>query len=201
MGIEYHLNGWPQKDSLPKQHYDQYRGPLVIVGPGRSVWDDLAQVSVTGDVMAVNDIGMHLPLPFKHWYSNDAKQMQAWLGARRRRYQQEFPIPILHSCHAGTQVRWAWGNHGSSGLQACFVGLAMGYEEITLCGVPVDNSGHYFDPPEGHKLQYNPMGWPKGGSWTGFDRENEKKFWLKARAHIFDGRVKSLSGWTAQILG
>lgn len=199
MGLEYHLNGWPRGD-LPKQYYGKYDGSLVIVGPGRTVWDDLELVNVNGDVMAVNDIGMHLPLPFKHWYSNDARQMASWLGARRRRYQQEFPTPLLHSCHNGTQIRWHWGNHGSSGLQACLVGLALGYEEITLCGIPVDNSGHYFDPPEGHRLQFNANGWPKGGSWSGFDRENERRFWKKAKSHIFEGRVHSMSGWTATIL-
>lgn len=200
MGLEYHLNGWPVR-TLPEKHLKSCSGSLIIAGPGRDIWEDLSQVNLNGDIMAVNDVGMHLPLPFKHWYSNDAKQLPFWLGARRRRYQQEFPHPLLHSCHRGNVISWEWGNHGSSGLQACFVALALGYEEILLCGVPCDDSGHYFDPPEGHRLQFNVNGWPKGGTWSKFDRENERKFWTTARAHIFDGQVKSMSGWTRQLLG
>jgi hypothetical protein len=62
----------------------------------------------------------------------------------------------------------------------------LGYEEIVLAGIPMDNAGHYFDPP-----------------WVATDLADSAvaTVWREARDRVFDGRVKSLSGNTRDWLG
>ena len=80
---------------------------------------------------------------------------------------------------------------GSSALPACYVGLALGYESILLAGVPLDDTGHFFDPPEDHHLR-------KDRKWSNFTNEAQEYIWRNAR---LDGRVKSFSGRSREWLG
>ncbi|MFQ5622443.1 MAG: hypothetical protein ACE5FS_03505 [Paracoccaceae bacterium] len=161
-----------------------FSGRLTIAGGGRCVWSDL-EGHWNGDVMCVNDIGMHFPGQVRHWYSNDAKMLAKWSAARRPLLVARQERAILHhSCNPG-HIHWPWPGHGSSGLNAVYTGLGLGYDEIFLAGMPLDDSGHYFDPP-----------WVK----TNFVREVPERYWIRARDHIFKGRVKSLSGRSKEIL-
>lgn len=180
------------QNSLPKLK-KYFEGKLLIVGGGRCVWDDLQRISVNNyDIMCMNDIIMHLPYRINHVYSNDDKMLTNWVAARRPRYKKDFEENILkHTCQTGNCIVWPFPGHGSSGLNACYTGLALGYTEIVLAGVPLDDSGHYFDPP-----------WVK----TNFVKEvgmrdGEIKFWANAKRNIFNGKVRSLSGRTKELLG
>ncbi len=173
---------------------------MVVVGGARCVWDDLALVGIRGgednngyDVMCVNDIVMHYPGRVFHFYSNDHRWMPKWIAARRELHSRKYGgIRHTHSCRTGGQHSWPWPGHGSSGLGAVYTGLAMGYTSIVLCGVPLDDGGHYFDPP-----------WVK----TNFNREvgvkgnGDMMYWQGARDKVFEGRVKSASGRTRELLG
>lgn len=88
-------------------------------------------------------------------------------------------------------VVWPWPGFGTSGFNAVLTGLGLGYEEIILAGIPLDDSGHYFDPPN---------------TRTKFTQEvptlnGELKHWADAERNLFKGRVKSLSGRTREVLG
>lgn len=172
----------------------RHSGILLVCGSARCVWGDLEPWRGSGhDIMAVNDVGMHIPLDIAHWYSNSAEELHFWRHNRRRDYSRDF---ITHAW-AGSDnsysidYRWPVPGHGTSSLNACYVGLLMGYERIILCGVPLDDSGHYFDPP-----------------WqiTHFSRsprsvDNKVRYWSNAAERVFGGRVKSMSGRTREILG
>jgi len=169
-------------------------GVLLIVGSGRCVWDDLDKVlsndgnyyRVGPDVMCLNDMVMHFPGKVDHVYSNDEKELPKWIEARRPRALKDFPHAILqHTCQKGkgNQIVWPWPGHGTSGLNAVYTGLALGYDEIILAGIPMDGSGHYFDPPW-KETNYIPMG----------------RYWKMAAEKVFDGKVKSLSGQTKEII-
>jgi hypothetical protein len=67
------------------------------------------------------------------------------------------------------------------------VGLALGYDKIILAGVPIDGTGHFFDPP--------------GKVVNQFLGTNIKEEWNNANRNYFKGRVKSLSGRTREWLG
>ena len=76
---------------------------------------------------------------------------------------------------------------GTSGMFGCYIGLAMGYSKIILAGIPMDGTGHFFDPP-----------------WVGtveLTQDAEKIVWTQAANGLFRGRVKSMSGNTRKWLG
>lgn len=181
------------ENHFPK--HKKYSGTLLIAGGGRCLWDDLEKIRIPEDVMCVNDIIMHFPFKVTHAYSNDWKMLPNWIAARRPRYKIDFHENIIaHSCYG--ERAWPWPGHGTSGLNAVYTGLALGYDEIILAGIPLDDDGHYFDPPTG-KLFKKP-----GTKFTKEcpDRDNEPRHWGHAARHIFNGRVKSLSGRTRELL-
>ncbi len=84
--------------------------------------------------------------------------------------------------------RWPWTKHGTSGLGAILTALALGYEEIVLCGMPLDESGHNGEPP-----------WRKCGFLN--EVPDADPHWRLAIDLAFGGKVKSMSGRTKEWLG
>lgn len=74
-----------------------------------------------------------------------------------------------------------WTN-GSSGLYAVSVALEMGATRVVVCGCPLDDRENAF----------------RGERWTAFNRY--RAGWTK-RAEELRPRVRSMSGWTAELLG
>lgn len=176
---------------------DSYSGRLLIMGTGRCLWEDIERfVGVRdiaedwADVMTVNDAVMYVPYPVSHAYSHDDPQLVHWVAGRRRRYQAMYDLDII--AHSVTEVEtenvveWPFPNTGTSGLGAAYVACALGYSDIVLLGLPLDDSGHFYDPP-----------WIR----SNFSREENERRWIRARDEIFQGRVKSVSGRTRDILG
>ena len=168
----------------------RFSGPLLVLGGGRTVWDDYAKVRPwKGEIMAVNDIGAHLHDRIRHWVTLHSEYLAGWIEYRNRHnYGDRVPaMTHSHKMKPGVDVLWPLSAvGGTSVLFACYVALLLGYDEIVLAGVPMTGDGHYFDPP-----------WYR----TEFaDRANEIE-WKSAIRNIFDGRVTSLSGRTAEWIG
>jgi hypothetical protein len=160
------------------------------MGGGRTVWDDYDRVRPwKGEIMAVNDVGMHLHDRVRHWVTLHPEYLPGW-RTYRERHLYGSGVPAM--CHSnkdkpGVDVAWRVGNvGGTSGLFACFIGLMLGYHEIVLAGVPMTNDGHYFDPP-----------WYR----SDFADRAIQLVWKEAKVNIFAGRVTSLSGLTREWLG
>ena len=187
-------------ERFPNKLYNKYTGILIIAGCGRCVWEDLEKAGVARnedhDILCVNSMVEHYPGRVEHVYSNDHRLLPHWVGARRpkfiRNWEQVKHIHSNNTAPRGGGNVWPWPGHGSSGLNAVYTGLALGYDQIWLCGIPLDDEGHYFDAP-----------WIK----TNFthevgSRENgDIKYWSNAARRIFDGKVKSFSGRTKELLG
>jgi hypothetical protein len=123
---------------------------LLIVGSGRCVWKDLEKLGfpdspLEADVMAVNDMIMHYPYHLTHAYSLNKKMLDKWVEARRPAYSHLRKHCPKRSSSAERHNREIPAK--SSGVNAVYCGLDLGYSEIVVCGVPLDNTGHYFDPP------------------------------------------------------
>lgn len=181
---------------IPKSEYPDLEGTesgtLVICGGAKCVWDDVFACSrlmpskmvrelIDCDIMTVSDITMHFHGKVKHAYSNDHEQILRHCHNRRDTLVHEYGKPE----HVHSRLIWPWPGQGSSGLGAVYTGLGLGYDSITLCGIPLDGSPHYFDPP-----------WA-----TSNVGKEDIKHWEKARDNVFDGKVKSMSGRTCELLG
>ena len=175
-----------------------YHGLLIIAASCRCVWDDLEKAGMVKNddprphVMCVNDMIMYYPGKVNHAYSNNHAFLPKWIEARRDQYVTRWEtIRNTHSNKMGGRYTWPWPGHGTSSLNAIYTGLALGYDPIWLCGVPLDDSGHFFEPP-----------WLK----TNFvrevaDRDGGIKYWSNAANKIFENKVKSFSGRTKDLLG
>ena len=181
----------------------QFQGKrCVVVASAKCVWDDLDRLGVHGgkdnngwDILCINDVVMHYPGRVAHLYSNKNRLLDAWLAARREtiggfRVKDWGPVEMTHSCSIGGQHSWPWPGNGTSALGAVYTALALGYDPVVLCGIPLDNSPHYFDPD-----------WIK----SNFEREvggkdAQMKYWGNAMK-AFRGRVTSMSGRTKELLG
>lgn len=170
-----------------------YSGNLLIMGGGRSVWDDLARYDQhhAGDRMAVNDIGSHYHGEILHWVSLHEEYFAGWVYYRMRHlYGGGSHVHTHGNRQVGDYPETVWDIEnigGLSGLFACFVGFALGYSRIVLAGIPNDNSGNYFHPP-----------WV---ATTYGDDSSIFNVWQWANAEVFKGRVTALSGRTARWLG
>lgn len=107
-----------------------------------------------------------------------------WIPQRAR--QGFAPVPNLwHPRHRGT---WSGSTPiesqgGSSGMLCITVAMHLGFDKIVLAGVPMTKAAkHYDDPKPWHEARQYHNVWNR-------------------HAPKLQGRVKSLSGWTRELLG
>lgn len=168
---------------------------LTIVGGARNVWEDV-KAAPLDIVMCINDIGMHFPHKFHYWYSHDASMLPRWKDAIRPEYKDingSVETHTIDNSVEGVDKYWkleltteAQNMLAMSSLfGAIYIGLEMGFRKIILCGCPLDDTGHYYDPP-GTKTKFE--------EWC-------LEYLRTIGKEDFGGRVKSMSGNTAKILG
>ena len=162
---------------------------------GQTVWEDLEKFSHGGDLMAVNDIGAYWHHDLRHWATQHTEYMEGWLKYRLGHNYGARGHVFTHGKKAAAAIQFVWDFEvlgGTSGLFGVMVGLLLGYGKIVLAGMPMDNSGHFFGPPAGSPVMKDR---------TTFEDRAVAATWLWARDHIFNGRVRSLSGRTRDWLG
>jgi hypothetical protein len=174
-------------------------GPLIVVGTGRTMWADLAALdTLDADVMAINMAGVFLPRAPQHWASLHGEKFQWWIPlmhadgvAWNERGFSAGPVMETHSYRRYPGVKHVWPDSimpptdGGSGLAGIRAGLAMGYAPLILAGMPIDDTGHFYDPP-GRALATH-------GMFLAVFRQAAK--------HEFRGRVRSMSGATRELVG
>ncbi len=163
---------------------------LLITGDGRSLMDDLATFynsPINHDFMSIGrSIKQILPGMVKHWVNVDGPWSKWWA--------EHLPgSPVRHTMGEcdGYDVIWDDGRpdgelwYGSSALFATLIGLILGYKAIVLAGCPMDKEGH----------------WHFGKEWKGPEwREEDYQAWINFSKLPEAKRVKSLSGWTKEVL-
>jgi len=182
-----------------------FHGTAAVLGSARCIWDDCAKIDFGRvEVIAVNNMIMHHKGRVHHGVSLHPEEPPLWRQLRWTNQCEESYVvthshrlpenndnlpPAEFKTRHGLDYLWVieGGRGGSSGLFAAMVGLALGYERIILAGIPIDGTGHFFDPP--------------GKEVTQFLGQNIKWEWEHARDVYFKGRVRSLSGRTREWLG
>jgi hypothetical protein len=187
-------------------------GPAVVLGTGRRVWEDLTRFvrevldvyDETFDllpnyvgIVAINDMIRYFKGRVHHGVSLHPYELPLWQALRPLCECDAYPVSV-HTRnwknigpigYIGPMFFWdiPGATGGSSGLFAAVVALALGYDPVYLCGVPMDASGHFYDPPRLETRQ--------------FATDIEEMEWRKAKSLFFNGRVKSMSGRTREWLG
>src|ERR1043166_3130260 len=127
-------------------------GAVTIIGGARCVWDDISRLNMCerGDIMVVNDIGCYLDWPIDHWVSMHKIDLRHWVALRQSHsmaFGEDFQS---HTQESQGSINNAWylvEPMPYSGVYAAQIALALGYDRITLCGIPQDDSPKLFDPP------------------------------------------------------
>ena len=169
-----------------RKNYRRSRRHLLVIGGASCVWDDLKAFGpVNCDVMVINDMGVDYKGPIKFWASLHPEKFKPIWRPKRIEGNQDYKTVGYNHHHTPPDADILsddWG--GSSGLFACKMGLEFGYDQITLCGVPMTPTPHYFDKPQ--------------DPWSGCS--GFRSGW-KTHLDKIVGKVFSMSGWTKEILG
>ena len=167
----------------------------VILGGAISVWRELheAERLIGGRpyiVGAVNDSGAVYPGRLDFWATLHPGKMPVWRAARRGLVGDDGGRGYSHIGGIGDGVheivpRWG-GPSGSSGLYAVQIAMERrGATRVILCGVPMDGR------PNVHRVE---------AEWR--QAEGYRAAWVRAADRDeFRAAVRSMSGWTAALLG
>lgn len=169
-----------------------------MLGSASCVWADVEAALDLGEfsgVVGCNDVGVHWPGVMDAWVSLHASQFRMWVERRRRRGLDPHNMLVGHADERGnpqpkaqvdlsTAYRFPGQDRsGSSGLFAGKVALDdLGFDKIVFCGVPMTATPHFTDA----------VAWSAAAE--------HRKGWQQSAPHLKD-RARSMSGWTAELLG
>lgn len=170
---------------------------LLILGGSKTVWTDYFEarklMPKPYDIMCINDIaGVFKCEPINHIVSLHAVLCEPLRILRREKGMVEHVITHSYKHRPGVQVCWDGVQEGEeSGHLALKIALLMGYEKIIICGISLDNKGHFFDPKD-----------PSMNNSTVFNVRKDDRAWEKY-SHIEEcaKRTKAISGRLASIFG
>lgn len=186
----------PQKLEWVRYYYRQSKRSsantkrAIIIGGGKNVWqefNDLGSVKDDAAIIAINDAGYVYPYQLDYWVTLHPEKFSKWKAQRQASGFDMGFISIGYGAPKDNFYQYFtdemsddWG--GSSGLFAVKVAIEKGFDEIILCGVPMNGDINAF----------------RGKEWTEF--ETYRQGW-KNKLDLLRGRVYSQSGWTRELLG
>lgn len=163
----------------------------LILGDAASVYEDAQkafELFTPDAIIATNNIGIHWqghvdiicslhPGPCADWVGVSAAIEQRVKAGRNR------PETWGHQCRGGIENRTSdWG--GSTGLLAVKIALEKSFDRIVLAGIPMMQEGAHF--------------YSRHRKWAGCNKF--RRAWTRRIAWLRP-RVKSMSGWTMELLG
>lgn len=173
---------------------------LLITGDGSRLERDLQEFfewEIPHDAMCIGRSIKVYPFHVEHYVDVDADAGK-WVLENLVKNHPDKGNPVKHTLGEVEWVDACWDSddieippedvrwHGSTALFGVLIGLAMGYGCIILAGCPMDKCGHwYFSQQKGEpNWQYSDIA-----------------AWLEFKKHTCSTIVKSISGYTAVILG
>jgi hypothetical protein len=167
----------------------------LVFGRAVGVWDEVGAARALGHFDVVIGIGsavLDFPEPIDAWVSYHHLFFPDWYAKRATKghppaksywSSRHKASPRMMHPAPGFNVKFVEQEGGSSGLIAVIVAL-KGFlvDRVVLAGVPMSVSPQY----------------DTGKVWT--EAKHHRKPWLTAFPKLL-GRVKSMSGWTQDLLG
>ena len=166
----------------------------LVFGRAQGTWEEVAQAKELCNfdiVIGVGKAGCDYPHPLDHWVSFHTDLMPHWIETRERNGYP--PAGQFWSCnYKGRSARYKSPvpvslvevNGGSSGFVAAIVSLeALNVDKTILAGIPMTNKAGHYD---------------EQGDWN--EAHKYQREW-KEKKDLLIGRVKSMSGWTQELLG
>ena len=195
----WEIHGIRGDGAKPPPCAGNHSGPAVVMATGWTVWDDLERfdpVARKCAVVAVNNMILHWKARVHHGVSLHAEEPPLWrllrgqygcdAGHTHTHAYRESRDPRIPNCDYIWKIRGS-ALAGTSTLFAVAVALALGYSRIVVAGAPLDGKRHFYDSP--------------GVECKQFASTSVRQEWQNAQTHVFQDRVRSLSGWTRELLG
>lgn len=172
-------------------HVSHLTHMALILGSADCVWADrdrALSMFKPDYVFCTNDLGVDYPEEFDHWCTMHPDKLVGWVRARRKAGRpdaKQLWIPQHRNPpkEIAGLVRVSPSRGGSSGMLCCMVVLKILNCRAVLAGVPMTaDRAHYNSPkPWNDAIHYH-------GSW-------------RQSLPELAGRIKSMSGWTKELLG
>ena len=175
------------------------RDILLIVGDATGVLQDLEdflelciEAQMGFDTLAINYSQRIMPWPIQHFIAGDSHMQDM------KEVAKSLSSDVIKHCWNPNSpefdVRWIrQGRPGWNGTTANLgikIGIALGYLNIVLAGVPMDKSGNWYTP-------YIPQNDIKQGK----DHRAHLWKWTEIAARPVGRLIRSMSGNTADLLG
>ncbi|HEX6007549.1 MAG TPA: hypothetical protein VFY80_06275 [Burkholderiales bacterium] len=138
-----------------------------------------------------------------HFLAGHGEKVHEFLAYRTRQFPNAPPPTSLHASRRGgtdpAGVTHIWENvstGGTSAWKAVRIGKAMGYEELILCGCPINDSGYFFGKQRtGITVACDRIGDGEGRMYHNY----RTTFAVRAKG---EGQgVFSMSGYSRELLG
>jgi hypothetical protein len=168
--------------------------PLLVISSARCVWDDIEKVRPilsNYDTLGVNKMIPLWPGQLDHAVSWHFDSLHAIVEVRTYRKLKNRPITYGPKTFKGVDNvgRFDKGSIMTSGMYAVHVALHLGYEKIVLAGIPFDDTGHFYDPPQDHPLFIRHVYRHHEHHYA----RHAEKAWIKVNEKA-NNRVRAISG-------
>ena len=185
----------PQIEDLTTLRPEPKKDVLLIVGDASGVIDDISaflDFEVDFDTMCINYSPKLIRWPIQHFIAGDSHlaDMQAMAGSMKNGCIKHCWNPNS----ANFDVRWvknsAQGWNGTTANLGIRIGLILGYLRIVLAGIPMDNSGNWYQSviaPDDVK--------------QGKDHRAHLWKWIEIATRPIARMIRSMSGNTADMFG
>ena len=182
------IKGVPMKGKVPPLA-ENFNGACIVTGSADCLWEDLEKAKVgldKYDIMCVNHSAIAVSDKITHIASLEYRYMIGFYNLATVNTKGHI---YTHSSTHGDGVGWLWNmcmGGGGSGLFATFLALVLGYDKVILAGMPMTNTPKFCQDP---RVRFDRYG-----------ATSQTNAWTDARDLVFDGRVKSMSGQTKELL-
>lgn len=163
--------------------------PLVVIGTGPTMWEDISKICVDCDYMAINKASVLYTSKIKYMASLHWENIKLMRRERKNAGGNSDYTTFSKIKDEGVdKVFHFLLMSGSSGLYGIMIGQVLGYQKIILCGIPLTKD-------KGLELSNGAM--PSLDVGVGIFQDN----WIRYKSLGILDNVRSYSGFTKDLLG